>query len=773
MPEARASRIVSQIALALAAAHARGLVHRDLKPENIILRPDGYVKVLDFGLVKQLAPVGSVENLTSMAGLPVGTLRYMSPEQCNGEQATVASDIFGLGIIMHELVAGSHPFVRNAEGEAAFDVAHAIATEDPNPLTGTSAAYRGLVTRALSRESGARPSATAIAETLSIPQVSPPVTVPPAIHRRRFVQIAGGSAILTGTAAGLYFIRRGRRASGATEPGAPRILVHEGIAADPAFSPDGSTIAFAWIPPGETESHIYLLRDDGHAPTQLTFSGGSEREPCWSPDGSRIAFIRHGAGESAFYVIPARGGAERRIDTNPIPHVVGLMNWLSNDSLVLRAYEQGTSFLSRIDLETRSRQPISAPPSACSDGAPLVSPDRRWITFFRTTSDTTMDLQAVPSNATPAVKPTRLTFDENAKREVGWTPDSSGVVYHAVDSYFCVPVGGGSPRKIPALQNFNGSFSIRSSGKPGAMDIAIVKNRRGDSIWRASLASPDAGSPAPPTRFISSRAGSVDVDPALSPDGRQLAFLSIRSNSVEIWVTDLFGGGPTQLTSLNGPELYAPAWSPDGKHIVSAGRFEGSTNIFRISTTTVGSKPAILYRTAGPLSLPSYSPDGRWITFTTPADGADHLFRIPADGQSQPQRLTPAGGGHVHQYSADGEWIYFTRRRSPGLWRMRANGGSAELILHNVVPALSRAWQVMPNGTVYFAAVEPGSNRVEIRRFHPHTKKQERILAAPNPFPPWHDAICVSRDEQWILFPQREAASAQLLLAEDVAIPGA
>jgi serine/threonine protein kinase len=100
LPLPRAILIGSQIMQALAFAHSAGIVHRDLKPENVMVRSDGIVKILDLGLARQTMVESARQNISSTAGLPVGTLRYMSPEQCRGEAATPASDVFAAGIIL-------------------------------------------------------------------------------------------------------------------------------------------------------------------------------------------------------------------------------------------------------------------------------------------------------------------------------------------------------------------------------------------------------------------------------------------------------------------------------------------------------------------------------------------------------------------------------------------------------------------------------------------------------------------------------------------------
>jgi eukaryotic-like serine/threonine-protein kinase len=127
--------IAIQIAAALSVAHAAGIVHRDIKPENVMLRPDGVVKVLDFGLAK-LAVVGPPGAETTQlgvntdAGTVVGTAAYMSPEQARGQQVDARTDIWSLGVMLFEMVAGRSPFV----GPSATDVLAAILQNEPAPV---------------------------------------------------------------------------------------------------------------------------------------------------------------------------------------------------------------------------------------------------------------------------------------------------------------------------------------------------------------------------------------------------------------------------------------------------------------------------------------------------------------------------------------------------------------------------------------------------------------------------------------------------------------
>jgi serine/threonine protein kinase len=151
LPIQEATAIGIQIASALAAAHARDIVHRDIKPQNIMIRADGYAKVLDFGVAKFLTSDSRfVSNELTGDGLIIGTPRYMSPEQARGESVDARTDIWSLGAVLYEMLAGRPPFVR----ESVVDTLHAIIHEEPAPLSGSPAiaALDGVIHRALSKK---------------------------------------------------------------------------------------------------------------------------------------------------------------------------------------------------------------------------------------------------------------------------------------------------------------------------------------------------------------------------------------------------------------------------------------------------------------------------------------------------------------------------------------------------------------------------------------------------------------------------------------------
>lgn len=175
--------IATQLASALAAAHERGILHRDVKPENVMLRPDGYVKVLDFGLAKTAAGRGG-EDTHTQPGMVMGTPRYMSPEQARGQPLDPRTDVWSLGVVLYEMIAGRPPF----EGESVADVLAAILTGQPPPLAEAPPAVAACVQRALSKSTAerflnAREMHAALTALKAYPVASPSAGEPPARAR--------------------------------------------------------------------------------------------------------------------------------------------------------------------------------------------------------------------------------------------------------------------------------------------------------------------------------------------------------------------------------------------------------------------------------------------------------------------------------------------------------------------------------------------------------------------------------------------------------------
>ena len=234
-----AVEIAAQVASALCVAHRAGIVHRDIKPENIMLRPDGYVKVLDFGIAKltQQEPLDITTvvaaQLPTEQTMMLGTTRYMSPEQARGQAVDARSDLWSLGVVLYEMLAGCTPF----EGETAADVITAILRRDPQPLKqrapSVSPALQSVVNRSLRKDPAQRyqTAEEMLSELRAIKQKSDGI----AARSARWIAPATIAALLV--ALGLFYAWRGGRTDPARTPAPPE----KSIAVLPLVNPSGDT----------------------------------------------------------------------------------------------------------------------------------------------------------------------------------------------------------------------------------------------------------------------------------------------------------------------------------------------------------------------------------------------------------------------------------------------------------------------------------------------------------------------------------------------------
>ncbi len=481
-----------QIAAALSAAHEVGIIHRDIKPENVMLRRDGYVKVLDFGLAKLTEPQISAEvntetavlqKVMTEAGRVLGTPQYMSPEQARGQKADARSDIFSLGVLLYEMLTNCPPF----DGVNAIEVMAAILHREPAPLKQKVAAMPDELQRIVSkmlhknREERCQTASDLLNDLKDLKEElaftaklersgqtgrDAAVAIPPnatvagtkevwAAHPTSSAEYIlteikrhkGGAAIILAvlllTAGGIAlawyrFIRPPRTA--ATGP-APRVVPFTsfpGFESFPSFSPDGNQIAFAWNGEKEDNLDIYVKLIDAGAPLRLTTSPAQDEAPAFSPDGRYIAFLRTSPERRAVYLVPALGGPERKLaDLFPASAWPGAS--YSPDGKFLAVSDKGSAeepfAIHLISVETGERRKFTSPPAGLiGDGSPAFSPDGQWMAFIRASGSSVADLY-VMSTAGGEVR--RLTFDEtligigsgSGVGSLAWTADGREIVF--------------------------------------------------------------------------------------------------------------------------------------------------------------------------------------------------------------------------------------------------------------------------------------------------------------------------------------------------------
>ena len=766
-----AIELAQQVASGLAAAHERGVVHRDVKPANIYTTRPGtnrprQAKVMDFGLA-QLAGSSRITKLEST----IGTVAYMSPEQTEGGVVDQRTDIWALGVVLYEMLAGAVPF----KGHYDQAILYSILNVPPEPLTSLRpeipAELERIVDKALAKDPSARyQDLNEMAADLRAVQkarqlgASPPA-VAAAPHgpdlRLWYAVAAMGFVVL---AAALLFVLR-RTEAPASAPTA--LLQAVPLTSDPGaewgatFSTDGSQVAYSWNGPEQDNFDIYVQVVGSGSSLRLTTDPAWDGRPVWSPDGRQIAFIRAGSATPSIYLMSPLGGRERRVLENA-GLAWSVLAWgPEGKSLIFGVAESADSGISLFQhfLESGEKRRLTTPPPGMISGDlfPSVSPDGKTLAFARGTR-AQREIYLLPLNGgeTQVLSP-----QGGASYGLAWTPDSREIVYSwspslgAPRSLRRVAVEGGEARPLPGFSG-GGDPAISLGGNRLAYESVSYDA----DIWRYSFPVPAGGS-ATSDEVIASTF--PDTEARVSPDGERIAFASTRSGNREIWISDTDGSNLLRLTSY-GKACGSPRWSPDGRSIAFDSDLEGNWDVFVVSAE--GGSPRAVTQDPGEDSRPSWSKDGRWIYFGSNRSGDYQIWKVSLEG-GDPVQVTRQGGYNPIE-SPDGRYVYFGKgERGPGIWRLPVEGGEETPVLPDLPSAGNGGWDVAPNG-IYFVEFAGGPSTgdkwvLRLLRFDTGETSTVMQLASALAGP----SLEISPDGKWFLYAQVDQMGADLMLVED------
>lgn len=716
-------RHAEELTDAVATAHAHGILHRDLKPGNVLIGRDGRARITDFGLARFLPSPdsGSVSTTVSssltMEGRVVGTPQYMAPEQLLGGTVDARSDLYALGVLLYEMSTGRPAFPPSSQWDALATVLRrepvAIARlnyEVPPEL-------ERIVRKAIAKRPEERYQSAgdmladlrSLRRRIAAGDYEPDEAWAPGRRwrRRRTVAFALTAAVLAAVA----FVVGRFVGSGAGEP--PGVIprqVTTGTAGEshPAIAPDGTLVAYVSDEAGSPD--VWLVDARGGNPLRLTDDPAEDTDPAWFPDGASIAFVSDRGGREAVWRVPALGGSATLIVPDAVDPAI------SRDGRRIAFARPGPSGALRIAVADLGNPASIRLLTGDADGTwshttPAWSPDGTTLAYAEADG-----IRLIPASGGAS---RRLPGTGRDSHPV-WTADGRALLVSSLreetQALWRVPIDGGPATRLTlgagpeadpstdrtgshlaftteaedpdvAIRNLRGAAehrirSMRLDYSPalaaGGEFVVFVTDRWGGAGALAFQSLRDGRPTGPIKRLTDFSVG----PPAVSPDGRWIAFHRAVGGERDIWILPAEGGEARRFTETAAVDIH-PAWSPDGSRLAYVSTRDGRSRVW-IEPVAAG-RPS---GAARPLdagehdaACPSWSPDGRAIVYLDEADDGVDVWLARVDRHEAAKRVTHDGGVLWVRFEATGAALWVAGSwggRTVELRRVLLDGSRAE-----------------------------------------------------------------------------------------------